>query len=150
MTGRAKTLVCLSICLVCFLSGWWVNGWRFDAVISSINAEHSAQAAINARKALERYETMEKTKDEAIKAARDRATKAEADASRAAATTDGLRKQIASVPTRIATASRAAVDEYAEAAGELLSACTVEYQWMARKADEHSNSERTLIESWPK
>ena len=150
MTARMKTLVGLAICLVCFLAGWLVNGWRSDAVISGIKTEHAAQVAINASKALERYETMEMTKDEAIKAAQERETQFKADAGRAAATANGLRKQLASVPTRIATASRAAVDEYANTAGELLGQCTAEYQQVAEAADRHASNERLIHDAWPK
>lgn len=150
MTASMKTLVGLAICLVCFLAGWLVNGWRSDAVISGIKTEHEAQVAINASKALERYETMEMTKDEAIKAAQERETQFKADAGRAAATADGLRKQLASVPTRIATASRAAVDEYANTAGELLGQCTAEYQQVAEAADRHASNERLIHDAWPK
>ena len=150
MTARMKTLVGLAICLVCFLAGWLVNGWRSDAVISGIKTEHAAQVAINASNALERYETMERTKDEAIKAAQERETQFKADAGRASATADGLRKQLASVPTRIATASRAAVDEYANTAGELLGQCTAEYQQVAEAADRHASNERLIHDAWPK
>ncbi len=150
MTARMKTLVGLAICLVCFLAGWLVNGWRSDAVISGIKTEHAAQVAINASNALERYETMERTKDEAIKAAQERETQFKADAGRAAATADGLRKQLASVPARIATASRAAVDEYANTAGELLGQCTAEYQQVAEAADRHASNERLIHDAWPK
>ena len=150
MTARMKTLVGLAICLVCFLAGWLVNGWRSDAVISGIKTEHAAQVAINASNALERYETMERTKDEAIKAAQERETQFKADAGRAAATADGLRKQLASVPTRIATASRAAVDGYANTAGELLGQCTAEYQQVAEAADRHASNERLIHDAWPK
>lgn len=150
MTGRMKTLVGLAICLGCFLAGWIVNGWRADAVISGIRTEHAAQVAINASNAQERYETMERTKDEAIKAAQERETQFKADAGRASATADGLRKQLASVPTRIATASRAAVDEYANTAGELLGQCTAEYQQVAEAADRHASNERLIQEAWPK
>lgn len=150
MNGRMKTLVGLAICLGCFLAGWIVNGWQADAVISGIRTEHAAQVAINASKALERYETMERTKDEAIKAAQERETQFKADAGRASATADGLRKQLASVPTRIATASRAAVDEYANTAGELLGQCTAEYQQVAEAADRHASNERLIHDAWPK
>ena len=150
MTARMKTLVGLAICLVCFLAGWLVNGWRFEVRISDIKTEHAAQVAINASNALERYETMERTKDEAIKAAQERETQFKADAGRASATADGLRKQLASVPTRIATASRAAVDEYANTAGELLGQCTAEYQQVAEAADRHASNERLIQEAWPK
>ena len=150
MTARMKTLVGLAICLVCFLAGWLVNGWRFEVRISDIKTEHAAQVAINASNALERYETMERTKDEAIKAAQERETQFKADAGRASATADGLRKQLASVPTRIATASRAAVDEYANTAGELLGQCTAEYQQVAEAADRHASNERLIHDAWPK
>lgn len=150
MTDRAKAITYGLLLVLAFAAGWLVNGWRSDAVISGINAEHSAQAAINSRKALERFETMERTKDEAIKAAQERETQFKADAGRASATADGLRKQLASVPTRIATASRAAIDEYANTAGELLGQCTAEYQQVAEAADRHASNERLIHDAWPK
>ena len=106
MTFRAQTLVCLAFCLVGFFAGWWVNGLRSDAIIAKQEQSWSDAIALASKQAMDRYESMEKTKDEAIKAAQERATKAEADAGRAAATVDSLRKQISSVPARIATASR--------------------------------------------
>lgn len=150
MKFRAQTLVCLAFCLVGFFAGWWVNGLRSDSIIAKQEQSWSDAIAWASKQAMDRYESMEKTKDEAIKAAQERATKAEADAGRAAATADSLRKQVSGMPARIATASRAAVDEYAATAGELLVSCTSEYQWMARKADEHANSERTLMDAWPR
>ena len=95
------------------------------------------------------YTKMEKTKDEAIKLAQARATALEADAGRASAAADSLRKQLASVPTRIAAATRAAVDEYAATAGELLGACTAEYQRVASQADGHAADARLMSEAWP-
>ena len=150
MTARAKAITYGLLLVLAFAAGWLVNGWRADAVISGIKTEHAAQVAINASNALERYETMERTKDEAIKAAQERETQFKADAGRAAATADGLRKQLASVPTRIAAASRAAVDEYANTAGELLGQCTAEYQQVAEAADRHASNERLIQEAWPK
>lgn len=150
MTARAKAITYGLLLVLAFAAGWLVNGWRFDAVISGIKAEHEEQLATSASNALARYEDMEKTKDEAIKAAQYRANKAEADADRAAATADGLRRQLASVPARISTASRAAVDEYANTAGELLGQCTAEYQQVAEAADQHANNERLIHDAWPK
>ena len=150
MTARAKAITYGLLLVLAFAAGWLVNGWRSDAVISGIKTEHAAQVAINASNALERYETMERTKDEAIKAAQERETQFKADAGRAAATADGLRKQLASVPARIATASRAAVDEYAATAGELLNSCTAEYRAVAAAADGHANAQRLMLEAWPK
>lgn len=150
MTGRAKALVLAVLLVVTFAAGWWVNAQRAEARISLLKKEHAEQTMRAGAHALESYSRMEKTKDDAIKSAQDRAGRLQADAGRAAAAADGLRKQLAGVPARIAAASRAAVDEYASTAGELLSACTAEYQWMARKADGHANDARMITESWPR
>lgn len=149
MTGRTQTLVGLAILLVGFFAGWWVSAQRAEARISLLKKEHAEQTMRAGASALSSYSRMEKTKDEAIKSAQARAESLQADAGAAAAAADGLRKQLAGVPARIAAASRAAVDEYAATAGELLSACTAEYQWMARQADGHANDARLIQEAWP-
>lgn len=148
MTGRV--LVAAVLLAMAFAAGWWVNAQRAEARISLLNREHAEQIMRAGAHALESYSRMEKTKDDAIKSAQERAGRLQADAGAAAAAADGLRKQLAGVPARIAAASRTAVDEYAATAGELLSACTAEYQWMARQADGHENDARMISESWPR
>lgn len=150
MTGRAKILVLVILMAVAFAAGWWVNAQRAEARISLLGKEHAEQTMRAGASALASYSRMEKTKDDAIKSAQERAERLQADAGAAAAAADGLRKQLAGVPTRIAAASRAAVDEYATTTGELLGACTAEYQWMARQADGHANDARMIAESWPR
>lgn len=147
MTGRV--LVAAVLLAMAFAAGWWVNAQRAEARISLLKKEHAEQTMRAGASALASYSRMEKTKDEAIKSAQERAGRLQADAGAAAAVADGLRKQLAGVPARIAAASRAAVDEYAATAGELLSACTAEYQWMARQADGHANDARLMLEAWP-
>lgn len=150
MTGRAKALVLAVLLTMAFAAGWWVNAQRAEASISLLKKEHAEQTMRAGAHALESYSRMEKTKDDAIKSSQARAEHLQADAGRSAAAADGLRKQLAGVPDRIAAASRAAVDEYAATAGELLSACTAEYQWMATQADGHANDARMIQEAWPK
>ena len=149
MTGRMKTLVGLAICLGCFLAGWIVNGWRADAVISGIKTEHAAQVAINASNALERYETMERTKDEAIKAAQERETQFKADAGRAAATADGLRGTLYEFRASLPNAAPATVIARADTAAELLGTCADEYRSVAESADRHAADAVMLFEAWP-
>ena len=150
MTGRMKTLVGLAICLGCFLAGWIVNGWRADAVISGIRTEHAAQVAINASNALERYETMERTKDEAIKAAQERETQFKADAGRASATADGLRGTLYEFRASLPNAAPATVIARADSVAELLGACADEYRSVAEAADRIASDRQTLIDAWPR
>lgn len=150
MMGRAQALVLAALLSVAFGAGWWVNAQRAEARISLLKKEHAEQTMRAGASALANYSRMEKTKDEAIKSAQARAERLQTDAGRAAASADSLRKQLAGVPSRIAAASRAAVDEYAATAGELLGACTAEYQWMAKQADGHANDARMITESWPR
>lgn len=150
MTGRVRVLVAAVLLAMAFAAGWWVNAQRAEARISLLKKEHAEQTMRASASALASYSRMEKTKDDAIKSAQERAGHLQADAGAAAAAADGLRKQLAGVPARIAAASRAAVDEYATTTGELLSACTAEYQWMARQADGHANDARMITESWPR
>lgn len=150
MTARAKAITYGLLLVLAFAAGWLVNGWRADAKISLLKQEHSEKEAQALAASLDAYSRMEKTKDDAIKSAEARSAANAADAVLAAAAADGLRKQLATVPARIATASRAAVDEYANTAGELLGQCTAEYQQVAEAADRHASNERLIQEAWPK
>ena len=132
-----------------FAAGWWISAQRAEVRISLLQKEHAEQTMRAGASALASYSRMEKTKDDAIKSAQARAESLQVDADRAASVADGLRKQLAGMPARIAASSRAAVDEYATTTGELLSACTAEYQWMARQADGHANDARMIQEAWP-
>lgn len=73
----------------------------------------------------------------------------QAAATRAGRERDSLREQLSDAKQRIASASAAAVAEYASTAGELLAQCAEEVTDLAAKADGHANDVRTLIEAWP-
>lgn len=133
-----------------FLAGWMGNGWRHEAELFDVKRAFAEAAAKSKAEALERYQTMEKQKNEAIEQAKAQAARNAADAVRARAAADGLREQVRDMPGRIAAASRAAVDEYAATAGELLGACAAEYQYMAEQADRHLANERLLMDAWPR
>ena len=149
MTSRVQAIAFGLLLVLAFAAGWLVNGWRADAAMSLLKQEHSEQVTRNSAASLLTYSRMEKIKDEAIKSAQVRAVTLQADAGRATAAADGLRKQLATANVRIATASRAAVDEYAATAGELLNSCTAEYRAVAAAADGHANDARLISEAWP-
>jgi hypothetical protein len=139
----------ISAALVGALGGWWAHGLRADTALAKVQLQHTqAHAALQAH-ALAEYKRMESTKDDAIKAAEQRAVQNRADADRAAVVVGRLQHDIARTPARIAAATQAAVDEYAATAGELLGACTTEYQWMAKQADGHAADARLMREVWP-
>lgn len=133
-----------------FAAGWITQGWRAEASLFDVKRQFAESAATAHAQALERYQTLERTKDEAI-AAHAALVAQNADAAAAARrTADSLRQQLASVPTRIAAATESAIAEYANTAGELLSTCAAEYQWMARQADGHAADARLMLEVWPR
>lgn len=73
---------------------------------------------------------------------------ADAAASRSAA--DSLRNQIAANSAKLSTLTRDAVDQYARAAGLVLTECQRDYQGMAEKADAAVNDVVLLRQAWPK
>ena len=150
MTARAKAITYGLLLVLAFAAGWLVNGLRSDAVISGIKTEHAAQVAINASNALERYETMERTKDEAIKAAQERETQFKADAGRASATANGLRGTLYEFRASLPNAAPATVIARADSVAELLGACADEYRSVAEAADRIASDRQTLIDAWPR
>lgn len=133
-----------------FCAGWQANGWRLSREIAEMKSQHSEAQTRASAAALHAYTSMEKTKNDAIKAALLRSEQDQADAMATAAAADRLRKQLAAVPSSIAAASRAAVDEYAATAGELLGACTAEYQSVAAAADQHRADAQMMRDAWPR
>lgn len=60
-----------------------------------------------------------------------------------------LRDQLRDADVRIATASAAAVREYAATANQLLGSCSDRYTELAAKADGHALDARTCRAAWP-
>lgn len=149
MPTWVKPVAAALVLAMAFAAGWVTQGWRAGTALAQLEQQHAQMLAAQHGQALADYQRMEKTKDDAIKAAEQRAAQNRADADRAAAAVDGMRKQLASVPTRIAAATRTAVDEYAATAGELLGACTAEYQWLAGQADGHAADAGLMRAAWP-
>lgn len=146
-----EKIVAIGVALgISFTAGWTVNGWRHELKIRELKLNHSLVLEASAMDSLNAYKHMELVKDDAIKSAEERAIKNAIAANMARTTADRLRGELAKVPDRISTASRAAVDQYASTASELFGTCAAEYQEMARFADEHLSNERLLIDAWPK
>lgn len=133
-----------------FAAGWMAQGWRAEAKLLDVKRQFAESAAAAHAKALERYQTLERTKDEAI-AAHAALVAQNADAAAAARrTADGLRRDLASVPARIAAATDSTAREYAAAASVVLDQCTAEVADLARVADGHAADVRLMLQAWPK
>lgn len=126
-----------------------------------LNARHAEQIAERdtafaesvswaSQQALERYKQLETQKNDALKAAQLLIDRNRADAGAARAERDRLRADLARVPARIATATRAAVDEYAATVTVVFEQCTERYIGVAGKADEHAASAGALEAGWPR
>lgn len=150
MSIKAKALLAVLVAAFLLGAGWLANGWRWDARLAGILRIHAEQVSRNSAAVLHRYTEMERTKDEAIQAHALLVAKnaTAADAARLAA--DGLRRDLAGVPDRIATATHSAVREYAIAASDVLGQCAEEVAELARAADEHAADVRLMQEAWPK
>lgn len=133
-----------------FGSAWWIQEKSYDAQLSKIHAQHATALADAHQKALDDTIKLQRTKDDAIKQAEQRAKQNAASAAAARADADSLRAQLASVQGRIASATDSAVREYANAASVVFAECVRSYQEMAGKADGHANDARLMLEAWPK
>lgn len=132
-----------------FGAGWKVQAWRYDAQIADIHTQHATALAAANQKALDDTIKMQRTKDDAIKQAEQRAKQNAASAAAARADADSLRAQLASVQGRIASATDSAVREYAHAASVVFAECVRSYQELAEKADGHAATVRLMQDSWP-
>lgn len=76
-------------------------------------------------------------------------TKLQASADRARRERDGLRQQLNDAEQRLASASVAALIEYASTTNELLGECSERYTEVAAKADGHATDAATCNAAWP-
>ena len=132
-----------------FGAAWQVQAWRYGGQIADLKREHAEAVASSAKSALKLTEHYRENADAAVKKAEARAAQNKRDADRLRVELDGVRGDLASVPERIRSASREAVDQYAAAATVVFEQCTRRYSELAAIADGHANDVRTLIDAWP-
>ena len=133
-----------------FGAAWQTQEWRYDAQIADIKAKHATALARANQKALDDTIKMQRTKDEAIKAAEQRAKTQAANAAAARSERDGLRAQLAATTVQLPSASCASVRDYATTITGLFDQCAGAYQDMAGQAQGHAADSRLMLEAWPK
>jgi cell division septum initiation protein DivIVA len=132
------------------LAGWTANGWRLNAKIDNMVAQHSVDAAKASKEALIKYAEMERNKQNAINEANKRAQQNAAAAASARIERDRLREQVnantASLPTATCPSTRA----YASTLSTVFQECVGQLEQVAKDADGHALDSRTMTEAWPK
>jgi hypothetical protein len=132
-----------------FAGGWKTQEWRYGKQIADTASQHATALASANQKALDDTIKMQRTKDEAIKAAQDRAKREAANAAAARSERDGLRAQLAATTVQLPSASCTSVRDYATTLTGLFDQCAGAYQDMAGKAAGHAADSRLMLESWP-
>lgn len=132
-----------------FGGGFMAQGWRMGEDMAELRLQHAEEYREAAQRVLtETREYKEKT-DAAVKSAEARAASNKRDADSVRRELDGLRGDLATVPERIASASREAVNNYAIAATDVFERCAARYYGLAEKATGHASDVQTLIDAWP-
>ncbi len=144
-----KTAIVASIFMIGAASGYIAQAWRYDAQIADIQAQHATALASANQKALDDTIKMQRTKDEAIKAAEQRAKTQAANAAVLRTERDGLRAQLAATAVQLPSASCTSVRDYATTLTGLFDQCAGAYQDMAGQAAGHAADSRLMLESWP-
>ena len=132
------------------LLSWNVQAWRYDAQISSIQAQHSRALADAHQKALDDTIKLQRTKDDAIKAAEQRAEREAVNAAALRSERDGLRAQLAATTVQLPSASCSSVRAYTATLNGLFDQCAGAFEDMAGKAAGHAADSRLMLEAWPK
>lgn len=131
-------------------AAWQVQDWRFDAQINAIKTQHAEAAASAAKGALRLTEIYRENADAAVRKAEARAAQNKRDADSLRGELDGLRDDLATVPERIRSATRDAVDHYAATASVVFDQCVRRYSDLAQAATGHASDVETLRGAWPK
>ena len=132
-----------------FGAGWQTQEWRYGKQIADTASQHAIAIASANQKALDDTIKMQRTKDEAIKAAQDRAKREATNAAAARSERDGLRAQLEAATVQLSSASCPSIRQYATTITGLFDQCAGAYQDMAGQAQGHAATVRLLIESWP-
>lgn len=132
-----------------FVGAWQVQEWRYEAQIADTASQHAIALASANQKALDDTIKMQRTKDDAIKAAQDRAKREAANAVAARSERDGLRAQLEAATVQLSSASCPSIRQYATTLTGLFDQCAGAYQDMAGQAAGHAADSRLMLESWP-
>ena len=149
MFDLKNTLIAAAVAAVLAgIAGWTANGWRLNAKIDRIHAEHAQDLAKANADALAKYTDMERKKQEVLNESNKHAQRNARAADAARTELERLRQQIAS--GSVSTATCGSVRNYATTLQAVFGECAARLEWMAKEADGHALDSRTLNGAWPK
>lgn len=133
---------------------WRVSSWQDDyALLDSKYQTDLAKAEALTEKAKADAIAKEKQWSEKLLKAeiqhREDIKQIIADSNSAKSAIDRLSKQIDTASSRMSTATRETIIEYANTSGVVLEKCVNEYRTVAQRADEHAADAKQLSEAWP-
>ena len=132
-----------------FGGGWAVNGWRLGQDIAQIQLTHTQELSARDAGTFAVAQAITTNYQGALNEAIQEQTRLAGAAAVATRNAGRLREQLTEADKRIATASAAAVREYAATANQLLGQCSQRYTELAAKADGHALDARTCRAAWP-
>jgi hypothetical protein len=137
-----------AIVIVGILVGWTINGWRLNAKIDRMVADHSIAVAQATEKAMQDSQRMQEVKDEIVAKAQKQAQANAAAANSARRERDRLRDDLAASRVALSNATPASLVEYTGALSNVFEQCTREYTEMAATADRHATDAQLLFDTW--
>lgn len=142
-------LIAAAVSLAAGLAGGWVvNGWRLNAKIDNMVAEHSLAVQAATERAMAETNRLQKEKDDAIAKAQ---IKVQANAAAAAAARlerDGLRDDLAASRVAFASSTHTSLTAHAQTLSVVFEQCVREYSEVAAKADSHALDADILFNAW--
>lgn len=149
MLDRTKALIALALVAIVFWAGWAANGWRLGQDIAQIQLAHTQELAARDAGTFAVAQAIDTNYQGALNASIQEKARLAGAAAVATRNAGRLRGQLSEADKRIATASAAAVREYAATANKLLGHCSQRYTELAAKADGHALDARVCRAAWP-
>lgn len=137
------------VAIAAFSSGFMVNGWRLNAKIESIHADHAIAVAKATSEVMDQTVKLQGKKDAALKQAQQAASVNAAAADNARSQLEWVRDYQSRTAAEIGSASCPSVRDNATTVTAVFAECSAAFAEMARKADGHALDAKTLIQSWP-
>lgn len=147
LLGKYKLPIIIAVSVI---AGATMNGWRLNAKIDRMVADHSMAVQKATVEALNETVRMQKVKDDVIEQAQ-KEVQRNADAAAAAGRErDRLRNDLSASRRALSSSTPASVAKYAETVTTVFEQCTREYTEMAGLADKHAFDTELLFTAWSK